>query len=117
MALTVVKIMTPPAIGVYKPDKGKVFFDIEIILENASMSDNLPCNPLYFKLKDEEGYEYTTALVSLDPALKSGDLATGGTARGHIAFEVQNDARGFTLTYEPVVLFKDYGEINVSLGE
>ncbi len=117
IALTVVKLASPAAIGVYQPGQGRVFLDVEVIIENPSHSDSLPCNPLYFKVKDADGYEYTTALVSLDPSLKSGDLAPGEEASGHVAFEVRKEARGFVLAYEPVVLFKDYEEISIDLGE
>jgi len=117
IALTVVKLASPAAIGVYQPGQGRVFLDVEVIIENTSHSDALPCNPLYFKVKDSDGYEYTTALVALDPSLKSGDLAPGEKAQGHVAFEVRQEARGFILAYQPVVLFKDYEEISIDLGE
>ena len=55
--------------------------------------------------------------MALDPSLKSGDLAPGEKADGHVAFEVRKEAKGFSLIYEPVVLFKDYEEIRVDLGE
>jgi hypothetical protein len=116
MALTVTKVTRLNAIKIWKPDPGNVFVDIEAVIENTAR-DQAPYNPLYFKVKDSDGFEYNHAIASVDPSLKSGDLAKGEKVRGHVAFEVKSSAKGLVLAFEPMVLFGDYKEIRIALGQ
>jgi hypothetical protein len=77
----------------------------------------MPYNPLYFVVKDANGYEYSESMSSLDPSLKSGDLNKGDQARGHLAFEVPENATNLVLSYEPMVLFGNYQPIHITLAQ
>ena len=55
------------------------------------------------------------SMSSLEPTLKSGELNKGDQARGHVAFEVPENATNLVLSYEPMVLFGDYKPIHISL--
>jgi len=49
--------------------------------------------------------------------LKAGTLRKGDKARGNVAFEVGTNAKGFTVRYEPLVLFGGYQPIRIGLGQ
>jgi hypothetical protein len=117
IGLTVLAITTPASIsnGVFTPDAANKYVDIEVVIENIEGSDEYPYNPLYFKLKDSNGYEYSTAFGSVEPSLKSGTLPKGDLVRGHVTFEVAKDAVGLVVSYEPMVIFGGYETISISL--
>ncbi len=117
MALMVTNVSFPQTIGIYQPAQGRIFLDVEVMVENIGTEGNLSYNPLDFILKDSEGFEYTTALIALQPNLSSGDLGPGKTVQGHITFEVREKASGFTLSFQPLALFKHLGVIVINLGE
>ena len=81
---------------------GNVFLVAEVLIENSG-SAKAPYNPLYFTVKDGDGFEYNAALVAGDNSLKSGELAQGEKARGVVAFEVKQAATGLVLSYKPLV--------------
>lgn len=105
MALTVTKVERATQLGQFnKADDGKEFVVAEVIIENVSADNKVPYNPLYFTVKDGEGFEYNAQLVAGDQALKSGDLAKGEKARGNVAFEVKKDTKGLVMEYKPLVV-------------
>lgn len=118
VALTIVKIDRAKELGQFlKAEDGKVYLLAEAVVENAGRDEKTPYNPLYFKVKDTDGFEYNASLMGPDNSLKSGDLDKGDKARGVVAFEVPETAKGLVLSYEPMVLFGGYEPIKVKLGE
>jgi hypothetical protein len=97
------------------PSEGYTFVDLEVLIENIGRDDETPYNPLYFKIKDSKGYEYTSSMMSVDPSLTSGDLSKGEKVRGHVAFEVKADATGVVAIYQPQVILGGYEKIVVNL--
>lgn len=117
IALTVNKVSTATNINdLLKPKAGNVFLVTDVTVENISQ-DKVPYNPLYFKVKDADGFEYNASFLGPDPSLKSGDLAKGEKVRGNVAFEVPKAGKGFVLTFEPLVLFSGFEPIQVDLGQ
>ena len=115
IALTITKVSKTNTISdLWKAKAGHVYLVVEALIENTTR-DEAPYNPLYFKVKDEEGYEYTTALAAPSPDLKSGSLAKGERVRGNVAFEVPTAAKGFVLSYEPMVILGGYQPIRIGL--
>src|SRR4030095_5726005 len=68
-------------------------------------------------MKDSNNFEYSISFVSPDPSLKSGTLPLGGKVRGNVAFEVGSSAKGFILTYKPLVVLGGYEPIRINLQE
>jgi hypothetical protein len=117
IALTVTEVSKTKVVNDFlKPKEGNTYLAIGVILENVTR-DKTPYNPLYFKVKDAEGFEYTASFVAPDPALKSGDLAKGEKVRGNVAFEVSETAKGFVVSYEPLVILGGYEPIKIDLGQ
>lgn len=94
---------------------GNVYLVVDVLIGN-DRDQETPYNPLYFKVKDNSGREYTNALLAPDPSLKFGNLAKGDIVRGNVAFEVPPDAKGFVLTYQPLVILGGYQPIRIDLG-
>lgn len=116
VALTIVSAERMGAIDRFlKPGEGMEFVVIEAVVENVDR-EKAPYNTMYFKVKDQDGYEYN-ATIAPDPSLKSGDLMQGDKARGKVAFEVKKGAAGLVVSYEPLVLFGGYETIRVALGQ
>lgn len=113
VALTVIRATKQDALGEYfKADAGKVYLVTEVLIE--ATQDKAPYNPLYFKVKDASGYEYTAAIPAMSDALKSGELSKGERVRGAVAFEIPMTARELVLSYEPMVV-GDFKPIKVAL--
>lgn len=119
IALTVVSVTKADQISTFlKPSSPeKEYLVIEVIIENTSRDQPAPYNPLYFKVKDADAYEYNTAILAPDPALQSGELAKGAKVRGKVAFEVPKTATGFVVSYQPLVILGGYETIYVDLSQ
>lgn len=52
-----------------------------------------------------------------EPSFKSGNLPKGDKVRGNVAFEVAPDAKGFVLTYQPLVILGGFQPIRIDLGQ
>jgi hypothetical protein len=100
----------------WKPKSGNTYLVVDIFVGNGR-SEAIPYNPLYFKVRDSQGFEYNAGISTEEPSLKSGELAPKETVRGLVQFEVPADAEGFVMSYKPLVLFSDFQEIKVRLEE
>lgn len=115
VALTVVKVEKAKKIGSFQEaGGGKTYLLTEVIVETTG-KDKAPYNPLYFKVKDKDGFEYNATINTADNGLKSGELANGDKARGVVAFEIPEAAHGLVLSYEPIVILGGYEPIRVAL--
>ncbi len=117
IALTVLGVSKMQSIDYFTPESGNVFLVMEVVIENVSRDDETPYNPLYFSVKDSDGFEANTSFASPNPSLQSGDLPKGDKVRGYVAFEVRSSASGFVATYEPLVIFGGYEPIRINLGQ
>lgn len=115
VALTALKVEKVKEIGTFqKAKEGKVYLLVEVLLETTGQEES-PYNPLYFKVKDADGFEYNVTISTADNTLKSGKLAAGEKVRGVVAFEVPESAAGMVLSYEPIVLLGGYEPIKIAL--
>lgn len=97
-----------------KAKPGRTYVVIDVQIESPGR-DKSPYNPLYFKVRDGDGYEYTGSLIGADNGLKSGELAQGERVRGTVSFDVPSEAKGLVVSYQPLVLFGGYQVIRVQL--
>jgi len=117
IAVTIISVSKMDSVGYFTPEAGNVYLVIEALIENVSRDEETPYNPLYFSVKDSDGFQGSTSFASPDPSLQSGNLPRGDKARGFVAFEVRASASGFVVTYEPLVIFGGYNPIRISLGQ
>ncbi len=115
IAITVVGLRTERSIeNFFTADPGKVYVVVDVVIENTAR-DEAPYTPLYFQVKDADGFEYNASLVAPAPSLRSGKLAKGERVRGNVAFETPQNVAGLVLSFQPLVLFGDYQPIRVAL--
>lgn len=115
IALTVNGVTRTDSLSQFQKAKpGRVYVVADVTIESITR-EKAPYNPLYFKVKDADGYEYTASVGSGDQALKSGELNPGEKARGTVAFDVPATATGLVLSYQPLVILGGYQTIRVAL--
>lgn len=97
-----------PATGAIPAAAGKryVAYDVTITAVGAEVA----YNPLYAKLKMADNTEANIGFGGPSPALQSGKLAAGESARGWLAFEIATDAQPATLSYEILVFGSSGGK-------
>lgn len=106
-ALTVVSVERKAELSQFqKADAGRIYVVAEVLIENIG-TEKVPYNPLYFEIKDSEGFEYPATIFTGDNGLGSGDLAASDKARGVIAVDVKEDAKGLVLAYQPITIGAD----------
>jgi uncharacterized protein DUF4352/zinc ribbon protein len=113
--LTILNVTKANKIGPFTPAAGNTFLVVDVQIENSSRTTEAPYNPLYFSVKDVDNFEYNVSFTSPDPSLKSGTLPLGSKVRGNVAFEVSSTAKGFILTYKPIVILGGFEPIRISL--
>lgn len=116
IALTVLNIQKTYQITEYwDAAPGAIALVIEVVIENTGR-DETPYNPLYFEVQDSTGAVYNAHALAPEPDLPAGTLLRGEEVRGMVAFVVPQSSTGFTVMYEPLVLFGGYNRISVRLG-
>ncbi len=99
------------------PKQGNEYLVVEVTIENESRETS-PYNPLYFKVKDSDSFEYNVSLMPMiGNALKSGELAQGEKARGTVTFEIPKTVKGLVLSYQPLVILGGYQPIRIKLED
>lgn len=83
-----------------KPASGKEFVIVHVKIENKG-NNKLSYNPYYFKMQNAQGQQENTTITTVDQdtALKSGELISGGTVEGTLAFEETIGDTGLALIY------------------
>lgn len=115
LELTVLAVENPPAPEFLPTKPGNVYLAVQARVRNVDREE-APYNPVYFRVKDGSAFEYSATLSVKDPAFLFGTLARGQSAAGWVTFEVPAGARGFVLTYEPLVILGGYEPLRVDLG-
>lgn len=82
-----------------KPETGKKWVAALVEIEGIN-PDGATYNPFFFKVRDEQGFEYNFNLFGKEPQLQSSnDLKPGQIVKGWVNFEVPDTAKTFTLVY------------------
>ena len=90
-----------PGNDVFKPAADKRWVAALVEIEGINPS-GATYNPFYFKVRDEQGFEYNFAPFGKEPSLQSGnDLMPGHMVKGWMTFEVPATAKTLTLVYTP----------------
>lgn len=114
VALTVNTATTVDSFDFMTAAEGSTYLVLDVLIETTDR-DTAPYNPLYFSVKDADGFQYNSALIAPEPSLKSGDLARGDRVRGNLAFEVPSGTAGLVLTYEPLVILGGFEPLRVAV--
>jgi hypothetical protein len=107
----------PPGDDFAKPDEGKVFVAVEVILVNQGDSSDSVSSMLQMGLKDDTGQQYDadfTASMAIDESSPDGEISPGERIRGKIGFQVPEDATGLVFVFDADVW--GTGKVFVELG-
>lgn len=115
VALTVNGTTTTKDTALGTLEEGKILVVCDVTIENIG-TERQPYNLFYFKVRDIDGFEYTTSMFSPAPTMNSGEISPGEKTRGNVAFEVKPGIKGLVLIYTPMVILNTT-EIKIILGD
>lgn len=95
-----------------KPDEGKKFVAVELLIVNNSQSSMSVSTLLQMSMKDDTGQKYDvdfTASTAID-----GELSPGEKVRGKVGFQVAENATGLQFVFDASVF--GTGKVFVDLG-
>lgn len=85
------------------PGPGATYYTFVVAIEAIDASTTY--NPLYFKMRDDQGFEYEALDPGRQPSLKSGDLLHGQRLQGWLTFAGPVDTAYVDLVYTPVSFY------------
>lgn len=100
-----------------KPDAGKKFVAVELLIVNNSQSAMSVSTLLQMSMKDDTGQKYDVdfmASTAIGGASVDGELAPGEKVRGKVGFQVAENATGFQFVFDASVFGS--GKVFVDLG-
>ncbi|MBE0697922.1 MAG: DUF4352 domain-containing protein, partial [Anaerolineaceae bacterium] len=109
-ALTIEKVEVSSRLPARKAGKGQQFVTLTVKIENTA-HDRVPYNPLYFRVKDVDGFEYLPVVGSPETSLQAGSLARGQMVHNIVIFEVPTTDYKLVVSYLPTVLTEEYAPI------
>lgn len=90
-----------PGTAVIKPAAGSKWVAALVEIEGIN-PDGATYNPLFFKVRDAEGFEYNFSAFGKEPQLQSSnELKPGQKVKGWVTFEVPDSDGKLTLVYLP----------------
>lgn len=87
---------------VFRPKPGEKYVTLECFFQNTS-SDKIEYSLGFWKLADEEGYEYDLEMLGdRRPSFDTGDLEPGKKKKGFVTFACPKNAKNFELHFDPI---------------
>jgi len=103
LIFTVNSTRTDKGGDIIKPGEGKIYYIVDVTVENTGDKSENVSSLLMFKLFDSDGYNYS---VTFGPETKGqidGEIAAGRKLRGELVFEIPEDAMGLELEIDPTI--------------
>ncbi len=100
-----------------KPDEGKKFVAVELLVVNNSQSSMNISTLLQMSMKDDTGQKYDTdfmASTAINGASVDGELAPGEKVRGKVGFQIADNATGLQFVFDASIWGS--GKVFVDLG-
>lgn len=98
-----------------KPDEGKIYYIVDVTVENTGDESETVSSLMMFKLFDSQGYNYTITIGPETQGSVDGEISAGRKLRGELAFEIPKDATGLELQIDPTLFGS--GQIIVNLDK
>lgn len=117
MVMVVLGWDSPPADDFNKPDEGKKFVAVDILLVNQGSDITSVSSLLQMHLKDETAQKYDVDLianVATGSSSPDGEVNPGERVRGKVGFQVSQDAAGLVFVFDAEVF--GTGKVFVELG-
>jgi hypothetical protein len=106
-----------PGTDFSKPDDGKKFVAVEVLLVNKSDSPVSVSTILQMSLKDDTGQKYDVdfkASMATDQSSVDGELSPGERVRGKVGYQVAENAQGLQFVFDASVF--GTGKVFIDLG-
>ena len=113
LVFTVNSIRTSEGNDFIKPDEGKIYYLVDVTVENTGDKSETVSSLMMFKLFDSQGYNYTITIGPETQGSVDGEISAGKKLRGELAFEIPKDATGLELQIDPTLFGS--GQIIVKL--
>jgi hypothetical protein len=115
VGLHVTEVAATDRVAFGRAGKDNRFVVLTVRIDNVT-HPRLPYNPLYFRVKDQAGYEYLPTAGPPESSLQAGTLYPNQAVTGELIFEVPLADDRLVLSYLPTVLSEDYEEIRIELA-
>jgi hypothetical protein len=96
-----------------KPDEGKIYYIIDVTVENTGDEPESVSSLMMFKLIDSDGYNYSVTFGPETQGQVDGEISAGRKLRGELVYEIPEDTEGLELEIDPTVFGS--GQIIVEL--
>ncbi len=96
-----------------KPDEGKIYYIIDVTVENTGDEPESVSSLMMFKLIDSDGYNYSVTFGPETKGQLDGEVSTGKKMRGELVYEIPENSSGLELQIDPTVFGS--GQIIVEL--
>lgn len=93
---------------------GNTILLADVTIENTGQVP-VPYNPLFFRVKDADGYEYNSTIATDQAALKYGEIAPGQRVRGQVATELPQRSTGLVLTFTAPLRGRGFVPLSVAI--
>lgn len=100
-----------------KPDAGKKFVAVELLIVNNSQSAMSVSSLLQMSMKDDTAQKYDAdfmASTAIDVASVDGELSPGEKVRGKVGFQIAENAQGLQFVFDASVF--GTGKVFINLG-
>lgn len=114
IALEIRGVTTAARMPQGRPPDGMRFVALDVAIFNTARTIT-PYNPLYFRVKDAQGFEYVSILGAPEESLQPGSLGEGQSVQGIVFFELPEELDAALVTYQPGVLFEEYPQLRVAI--
>lgn len=98
--ITINSVKTDMGTEFLKPKDGNVYLLIDVSLNNVSNKEQDASSGLMWHLRDLTGKEYNQTYASSDNTAPDGKVEAGSPLRGILSYEVPQDQKKFTLSFE-----------------
>lgn len=98
-----------------KPAEGKIYYIVDVTVENTGDESEVVSSLMMFKLFDADGYNYSVTFGPETKGSVDGEVAAGRKIRGELVFEIPEEATGLELQIDPTVFGS--GQIIVNLDK
>ena len=83
---------------------GNIFLEISVSEKNIASEKKTASSLLSWKMRDEDGQEYSITFVSDAPTSPDGDVNAGSSIKGTLVYEVPKSLKKFRLEFTPDLL-------------
>lgn len=86
-----------------KPDEGKIYYMVDVTVENTGDESETASSLMMFRLFDSDGYNYSVTFGPETKGSVDGEISAGRKLRGELVYEIPKEATGLELEIDPTL--------------